>query len=161
MTKDELIMALEEDRESILESIEGLSDENMLLPGVVDGWSVKDVLAHLSRWEAELIKQLWQLRQGQRPTTVHFSGQSDDEINARWHSESRNRELGRVLEDFHGVRTQTIRRVEEFSEKDLNEAGRYRWLEKNSLWKVVAESTFEHEAEHEAAIRAWRELTGY
>ncbi len=161
MNKEELLAALEEGRESFLEVIEGLSDENMQLPGAVGGWSVKDVLAHLSRWEAELIKQLWQLSQGQRPTTVHFSGQSDDEINARWHEESRSRELERVLEDFHGVRTQTIRRVEAFSEKDLSEPGRYRWLDNTPLWKVVAESSWEHEAEHAVQIHAWREQTGY
>lgn len=161
MTKDELINALEEGRETFLEAIEGLSDETMQLPGAVGSWSVKDVLSHLSRWEAELIKQLWQLSQGQRPTTVHFSGMSDEEINARWYSEGRDRELERVLEDFHGVRTQTIRRVEGFTEKDLLEIGRYRWLGKTPLWQVVAESTFEHEAEHAAEIRRWREQTGY
>ena len=73
MTKDELLDALEEERENFMEAIAGLSDEELEQPGASGEWSVKDVLSHLSMWEAELIKLLWQARKGQKPTTIHFS----------------------------------------------------------------------------------------
>jgi len=63
MTKDEILDALEDERENLIDAIEGLSDLDLLEAGVVEDWSIKDILAHLSAWEAELVKLLWQARQ--------------------------------------------------------------------------------------------------
>jgi hypothetical protein len=155
MNKAEILAALEESREYFLDAIDGLSDEELQQPGVIDRWSVKDILVHLTHWEAELVKLLWQTRQGKPPSTVHFSKVEVDEMNARWFQESRARSLETALEDFHGVRNQTVRRVEEFSEKDLTDPKRYPWLKGTPLWEWIAGDSFEHEAEHAAQIRAW------
>lgn len=160
MNKNELLKALDEGRENFLEAIENLDDEHLHLPGVTGEWSVKDLLAHLSRWESELVKLLWQLGQGQRPTTVQFSHEGMDAINARWQDAAHERPLEQVLEDFHAVRTQTIRRVEDFSDQELGLPGRYRWLKGKALWEWVASDSFEHENEHAAEIRAWRQRMG-
>jgi hypothetical protein len=117
-----------------------------------DGWAIKDILSHLVRWEAELVKLLWQLRQGQRPTTVHFTGTDIDEINSRWLAEDRSRPLERILDDFQGVRRQTIRRIESFSDQELNDPQHYPWLKGEPLAEWVAEDSFKHEAEHLSQI---------
>lgn len=157
MNKAEIMAALEESRENFLDAIDGLSDEELQQPGVIDGWSVKDILVHLTRWEAELVKLLWQARQGKSPSTKHFSRVVVDEMNDRWYQESCTRSLQVALEDFHGVRNQTIRRVEEFNDKDLIEPKRYPWLKDTPLWEWIAGDSFEHETEHAAQIRAWRQ----
>lgn len=157
MKKAEILAALEQSREQLLDSIEGLTPEEMQQPGVAGEWSIKDLLAHLARWEAELVRLLWQAGSGQEPSAIHFSGVSVDETNARWFQESRARPLAQVLEDFHGVRNQTVRRVEAFSERDLSDGQRYAWLEGRPLWQWIAGDSFEHEAEHEQQVRAWRE----
>lgn len=148
MKKNELISALEESHKEIMDQIAGFSEQELTELETADGWSVKDILAHLVRWEAELIKLLWQLNQGQRPTTVHFTGASVDETNDRWLVEDRERPLERILADFNGIRRQTIRRVETFSEGELNDQQRFRWLQGKSLAEWVAEDTFEHDREH-------------
>lgn len=157
MNKNDLISALEESHKQILDQIAEFSDEQMAALETSDGWSVKDILAHLVRWEAELIKLLWQLSQGQRPTTIHFTGASVDETNARWLVEDRDRPLERILEDFSGIRRQTIRRVEAFSEDELNDKQRFRWLQGKSLAEWVAEDTFEHDGEHLSQLKALHE----
>jgi len=156
MNKNELLVQLEKSREEFLEAIDGLSEEEMQAPGVTGAWSIKDILIHLARWEAELIKLLWQARQGLRPTSAHFSGEDVDTINARWYSESQDRSLQSALEDFHGVRNQTIRRAEEITEKELNDAHRLAWLKSRPLWEWIESDSFGHEAEHAAEIIAWR-----
>lgn len=156
MTKSEILTALNEGRERFLEAIEDLTPDQMKETGVVGEWSVKDTLVHLTRWEAELVKLLWQASQGQKPTSAHFSSSSVDDLNARWYQESRSRPLERILEDFHGVRAQTVRRVEDFSDEDLTDPKRYLWLNDAPLWEWIAGDSFEHEAEHGAQIRAWR-----
>jgi uncharacterized damage-inducible protein DinB len=104
MNKKELLALLEESHERVLEAIEGLSTEEMSEPGVMDNWSVKDILAHLTRWEAELIKLLWQTRQGMRPTSLHFNqSHSVDEVNAR--CTGRSSPLWAYPEDFMACAT--------------------------------------------------------
>lgn len=156
MEKRQLLDALTEGREKLLQAIEGLDDAEMLQPGVIGEWSVKDILVHLTRWEAELVKLLWQAAQGIEPSTVHFTSQSVDELNARWYAESRDRQLPLVLKDFHAARFQTIRRVQELPEAALSDPDYFTWSGSQPLWKWIAGDSFEHEAEHEVQIRAWR-----
>jgi hypothetical protein len=158
VNKTEVLSALEESRENILDAIDGLSAEEMQEPGMDGDWSVKDLLAHLARWEAELVKLLWQAQQGQKPSSIHFSPVPVDEINARWQKEYRSRPLERVLEDFHGVRNQTVRRVEDLPEEAFEAPHYYSWLDQAPLWKWISDDSFEHEAEHAAQIRAWRQM---
>lgn len=160
MNKHDLLIQLEESREKFLDSLEDLPQERWIVPGVVGEWSIKDILAHLSRWEAELVKLLWQARQGQRPTTIHLTQVDVDETNRLWYNEARTRSLERVLEDFHSVRNQTLLRVEAFSDKELNDPKKFTWLSSRALWEWIAGDSFEHEAEHAVQIAAWRKQHG-
>jgi hypothetical protein len=160
MNKNDILTQLEESREKFLDNLEGLSVDQWIVPGVVGEWSIKDILSHLSRWEAELVKLLWQARQGQHPTTMQFTQTNVDETNNIWFNESRTRSLERVLDDFHTVRNQTILRVEGFSDKELTDPKKFSWLASRPLWEWVASDSFEHEAEHAPQIVDWRKKLG-
>jgi hypothetical protein len=157
MNKNEILKALENEREKFLDLIDDLSEEELQEPGVTGDWSIKDTLSHLTRSEAELVKILWQAGRGQQPSSVLFSGEHDDVINARWHAELSGRPLESVLEDFHAVRPQTIRRLEAFKDADLTDPQRYNWLDGRPLWDWIEGNSFGHEAEHADDIRAWLE----
>ena len=164
MTKDEILEALELSHEDFYEVLEGLSEEQMTEPAVIGNWSVKDIIAHLSLWEAELVKTMWQLQQGQKPNTALVTDQDIDELNETWYQENKDRPLERVMADFDAVRKQTIRRVTAFTNKDLNEHGRYPILEMKepkTLAMHIADNTFGHEEEHAEQILRWREEDGY
>jgi hypothetical protein len=156
MTNDELLDALEDERENFLKAIDGLSDEELQEPALAGGWSVKDVIIHISAWEAELVKLLWQVKQGEPPSTVHFSNVEVDARNLEWFTAYHDRPLPRVLDDFAAVRKQTVRRVEGLNDEDLNDPQRYTWLKGRPLWEWVAGDSFEHDAEHAAQIKEWR-----
>jgi len=160
MNKQEVLIALEESREKFLDAIEGIPEETLQEPGVAGEWSVKDILVHLTRWEAELVKLLWQAGQSRTPSSAQFSKTPVDELNERWYRESKQRPLDLVLEDFHGVRNQTIRRVEVLPERAFEDSQYYPWLGENPLWDWIATDSFEHESEHEEQVRAWRILKG-
>ena len=160
MNKDEILDALEDEREKLLDAIDGLPEEALLEPGVIEGWSIKDVLYHLSMWEAEMVKLLWQASQGQKPTTVHFGKIDVDATNAAWLAQGQERSLELVLADFQAVRRQTGRRVDIFSDADLNDPQHYSWLKGRPLWEWIAGDSFEHEAEHAAQIVEWRARRG-
>ena len=155
MKKDELLDALEDEREKFLDAIDGLSDEELIEPGVVGEWSVKDIIFHICMWEADLINLLWQLSQGEKPSTAYFTNSSVDETNAAWQEISKTRSLDQTLADFEAVRKQTCRKVRAIPEKDLIDPARYEWLEGSPLWEWIAGDSFEHEIEHSAQIREW------
>ena len=160
MNKENIITELTKSREKILETVRDLSDQEMEIQGVIDDWSVKDILVHLTRWEAELVKLLWQAKQEVSPSTAHFSHEPVDDLNARWQAESRSRPLISVLNDFLGVRNQTIRRVKALTESTLTDPTCFPWLAGKPLWKWIAGDSFEHEAEHEAQILTWKTNKG-
>jgi len=160
MNKDTLLTRLEESREAFLDTFDDLPDELLLKPGVAGDWSLKDLLAHLTMWEAELIKLLFRARSGQPPGTAHFQSQPREALNAQWAQTYRLRPLDQVLEDFHGIRQQTIRRVEPFSEADLANPKRFKWLNHKPLWKWITQDSCDHETGHAADILAWRASLG-
>ena len=155
MDKTELLEELEEGQQELIDLLADLPDEALLEPGVVGDWSVKDILAHLSHWEGQLVTLLFQAKQMPKPTTVHFGKEKVDALNERWRAVGQDRALELVWQDWLGVRKQTIRRVGELSEKDLNDPQRYPWLKGVPLWQWIANDTLEHEDEHADQIREW------
>ncbi len=156
MEKTEILAALKSEREKFMDTIDGLSAEAMREPGVVGKWSVKDIVSHISQWEAEMVRLLFEASQGQKPTTIHFSEKETDIVNSEWQQEAASRPLERVMADFQAVRKQTIRRVEGLSQQDLSDPNRYPWLRGQPLENWIAGDSFDHEAEHAAQIREWR-----
>jgi hypothetical protein len=160
MDKNELLKALITTREEFRQAVDGLPDEALLEPGINGDWTIKDLMAHIMLWESELVKLLWEVQEGRKPSTIHFQKQNTDQTNARWYQENKSRPLDVVLEDFEGVRRQTIRRLEGFQNRDLTDPKRFPWLKDEPLWQWIAGDTFDHEAEHIAQIRAWRSEKG-
>ncbi len=155
MNKKEITQALDEERAKFLKAIEGLSDEQMTEKGVIDDWSIKDILAHIATWESEMVTFIAQLQQGKKPRTNLMSGKVD-ELNAEFYKNNKNRPLDRILTDFHGVRKQTIKQVESLSEKELTDPKHSPHTKGNALWEIIKSDSFGHEAEHREQIVEWR-----
>ena len=51
MTKGQLLDKIHQERERFEETIVKLTKDQMMEPGLEDGWSVKDILGHISVWE--------------------------------------------------------------------------------------------------------------
>jgi hypothetical protein len=156
MEKSELIEAMEDERQELIEMLEDLPDEDLLEPGVAGDWSIKDILNHLTYWEGQLVTLLFQALRGlPKPTTQHFRAESVDAANQRWFEEGRERPLEMVWKDWLGVRRQSIRRVSELSEEDLNNPQRFPWQKGVPLYQWVMNDTVVHEETHADQIREW------
>src|SRR5689334_11556111 len=103
--KEDLLRRYRESRDTLLEAIEGLSDEEMSDPSI-DGWAVKDHLAHLALWddlrasEVERIsagfESAWKMTEAQ-DDAYNAGGyemrRSMSAAQARWELESSRRRL--------------------------------------------------------------------
>src|SRR5437870_13082999 len=65
--KQRLLRRLDTAWAALKESYAGLSDPQLTEPGVTGDWSVKDILAHVTTWEREALKQLPLIIAGGRP----------------------------------------------------------------------------------------------
>ena len=62
-----LLQRLDEAWAAFRESYAGLSDAELLEPGVTGAWSVRDIIAHVTTWEEEALKHLPLVLMGKRP----------------------------------------------------------------------------------------------
>ena len=159
MNRQDLLNALAASRADVDAALAGLTEAQMTEPGVLGDWTLKDLLAHLTAWEVELLTVLGKLTRGQTPKPVGESQAETDALNAKWHKDYQARPLDRVRADYDAVRPQTIRQVERLSEADLTAPRK--WLKGGTLHDMILSETIEHDAEHLPQIRDWRQLKGY
>ena len=157
MSKADVIDDVRAARAELRDAIDGLTPDEMLQAGVVGMWSIKDTLAHLVSWEAELVTALSKLEQHKtRPPRI-VQIDDIDEWNAEQYHTNVRRTLDDVLQDFEGVHRQLIRAIEELSNADLDDNRRYPWMEGEPISYLIAENAVWHEEEHAEDIRAWRD----
>jgi len=155
MNKDELLTQLDHNRAELNALLEGIPAERLIQPGAYGEWSVKDVLVHISRWEAEVIKVLFQAQQGSKPQSEIFNPEYL-KVNDLWYQETKERPLELVMDDFSAVRIQLVRRLKEYPEKALTTPGFYPWM-KNALINLVKDIALDHEQEHLEGLKRWHE----
>jgi len=154
MTRDHVLLALKDSRMKMETALRGLTDEQLLEPGVIGEWSVKDLLSHLTAWEAEVVTRLAKLQAGKKIQSVVPADDTIDSLNAKWYQAHKDRDLDRVLADFHGVREQMIRQVESLNDKQL--ALPLPWSKTDTIENLIAWNSYDHEPEHAEQIQKWR-----
>jgi hypothetical protein len=155
MTKQELIQRIETDWTRLQTSLDGLSEEQLHLPGVVGEWSVKDILAHIAAWQSRLITAMFKAEKGFVPDTTS-GGATVDKLNAQWYREMKDRSFDQVWEDLDASYHQILARLEKWSEKDLFDAKRFKWMQGEPFERYIAGDSYEHYVEHAEQIEAWR-----
>jgi hypothetical protein len=140
--------ALDSTREQLLVLLEPLSDAQLLLDGVIGDWSVRDMLFHLTIWEAELVTGLMKIHQGQKPTRLLAAMSDRHGQNAAHLAENPDRDLDRIFDDLQGARFHLEDWLEQFSARDLQDRRRYQWSDGKPLWQIIAENSYQHEATH-------------
>ena len=157
-TKQELTERLKTSRVALEIVIAKVTAERMTELGVVEGWSVKDILAHITVWLSRTITVLFQAERGQKPSLGIVNDSANDwaTVNAKDYAEQKDRELKRVLDDFRGAHAQLIKRVEAWpNEATLFDKKLYPSLNGDSLADLVHGNGDEHDNEHRLQIEAW------
>jgi len=121
---------------------------------VIEGWTVKDIVAHISWYEREMVgmlhakalvgSELWNLPQDQRNSPIY--------------EENKHRTLKDVLSESERVFQQLMEAFASLSEEDLHDPSRYQYMPADWVpWKVIAGNSFEHYHQHIPDIEHWLE----
>jgi hypothetical protein len=156
VTRDELIRRITEGYERIRTLIAGVDPVRLSTDPVLDGWTIKDLLAHLAAWQSITVTNLFRLERGQPVLYARLDPQKLDELNARFQAELKDWPLEKVLADLEGSYRQLINRISLLSDQELNDPRHFKQLRGRPLWQVIAENTYQHYEEHLPALEAWR-----
>lgn len=133
--------------------IKSLPREKLTEPGVVNNeWSLKDILAHVTWGEREMIPVIREMRlQGSDLWDL-----PTDERNAAMIKEAADKSLDQVLKEHDSVYNELVAEIEELEDADLTDSTRLKDAPPNwTLWELVAGNTFRHYPEHIAWTREW------
>ena len=148
MEKQQLLKQLEKAWTTIEESYAGLSDSQLTEPGVMDNWSVKDILAHVTTWEEEALKYLPLILAGGKPPRYIQSG-GIDAFNAQMAEQKRGLALSDVQRQLDETHRRLLDYIRSVPEEHFARETRFRHR--------LRLDTYSHYPKHAKAIRQWRE----
>ncbi len=130
-------------------SYAGLSESQLRAPGVTGDWSVKDILAHVTTWEAEALKYLPLILAGGSPPRYSTRYGGIDAFNAQITAQKRGLSTPDVLRQL----AETHRRLLDF----IQTAPENQFAQETRFRHRLRLETYSHYALHANMIRGWRE----
>ena len=151
-TLQEIIEKVKHERATWEVLIEQIEQERFTQPGVAGSWSVKDIIAHITWHEREMVglvkahalvgSELWNL-----PT---------DERNAAIYDEISEQPLEQVLEESTQVSQQLIDMLPSLTDQDLTNPESFPGMPPDwQPWMIIAQNTYEHYQDHIPDIERW------
>jgi hypothetical protein len=145
-TKDDFLHSIRSERRAWQASWERLDEDQLLQPGRLGAWSIKDMIAHVTWHEREMCALVRER---------DFLAGSDlwnlplDERNAAIYALNKDRPLREVLKEVREVIAELLDLLETLSEEDLQEASHFNGMPAEwKPWSVIAGNTYEHYEEH-------------
>ena len=144
--REELLEHYQQTRQELLASLAGLSDE-LLTERSLDGWSVKDHLAHISLWDDVRASEVIRISAGYE--SAWRTGEQDEAYNSMSYALRRDLSLDQVRWEFATSRQRLLDAIASATERGLD-ASRY----------GDAGLRSGHEEQHTEWIKRWRREKG-
>jgi hypothetical protein len=148
MDRQQLLRQLDKAWIAFRESYAGLPEARLLEPGVTGTWSVRDILAHVTTWEEEALKNLPLILKGGKPVTYSVKYGGIDAFNAQMTEQKSHLSLSDVLRQLD----ETHRRLIDF----IQRAPEDQFLTETRFRHRLRLDTYSHYPKHAEAIRKWR-----
>jgi len=130
------------------ESYAGLSDAQLMKPGVTGDWSVRDILAHVTTWEEEALTHLPLILEGGTPPRYSVRYGGIDAFNARMTEQKASLSLAAVRRQLDETHRRLIDFVRRAPDDQLRRESRFR--------RRLRLDAYGHYPQHAEAIRQWR-----
>lgn len=155
MDKAEVLQNVEAESQNLQAAVKGL-DNDQMAETWLDGWSAKDILAHVLGWDREMIVFLERLARGERPAPEGVDYSDPNAWNAKFALEFAPISGSTVLAIWRQVHMNFLRAAkalpdDRFGEKDGKP---------KTANRMLADSGYQHYQEHTAQILEWRKSAG-
>ncbi len=145
-TKTLLLSESRKERAALDKLLEPLTPAQMIAPGVLGDWSVKDVLAHLYEWEQMVLGWIAVTVRGETPhvPATGYKWSQIPALNDEIRQKHTARPLDEVLKMYQDSHQATMKTIELLSEETLFTRGLDPWMNKNHLAAYFTSSTSSH-----------------
>ncbi len=138
--------------EALGSAVDSFSDMELEHPGVVESWSIKDLLGHMAFWAQRAAHNLQAIAAGRVDDIVALeSEKAVDEWNEREWRVRKERPLSDVREEWLDSFQGAMQALAACPPKKLEEE-----VEGNTALNSFAEDTYKHYKEHLEHLNAWR-----
>ena len=147
-TRERLLDRIQQDWTALQSSFQSLTDADFLQPGVVDDWSLRDLLVHITSWEEEALKAVPVIL-AEKPLprySVLYGG--IDAFNAQEQERKKHLPLPQVKSDLLATHQRVVEYLAQLPEAAFASGGR--------LARRLRQDTCNHYREHTAHVVEWR-----
>ena len=158
--KPDLLANIQRERTALDDLLAQLHDRAMLAPARDDGWTAKEILAHLSAWEQRLLRWLERWRETGDPgrPEVGVTWHNFDSLNERDYATVKEQSLADVRHEASESHKAVVTAVLAMSHDEL--ATRPETADGPSWSWIVGANTYRHYREHRTEMEAWWEKSG-
>lgn len=147
------LVQFEHDRLEAL--FEQVPPEQMEQTGAVGEWSIRDLIAHITWYEKEMLTLL---RERSLANASSLWELSDDPRNQAIFDANRGRALRDILTEAKQVYADLLPEIEKLTEADLFQTSQYKGMPSDWIpWQILAENTYLHYRQHSENMRLWIE----
>lgn len=144
--KKQLLEDMEVEGKALEQLLSGLSPEQMIQPGIVGEWSVKDVLAHLLEWQNMVLKWHTAGLQG-KVIPIPAEGLNWAQIpllNQRIYEAYCGTPLADIQKQLKATHKKMLNTIQGLSDEELFTRGHYAWTKNNTLGTYFVSCTSSH-----------------
>jgi hypothetical protein len=152
MKRSQLLQKLDRTWADFTAAYAGLPDSQLMEPGVVGDWSVKDILGHVTVWEEEALKYLPLILSGGKPPRYSVTYGGLDAFNAQMTEQKRGLSLAEVLRQLDETHRRLLDYVSQAPEEAIKSETPFRHR--------LRLDTYSHYPIHTKMIREWRARLG-
>ena len=164
LNKEIIIDRIRTERRRLQENLDNLTHEQMIEPGVIEEWSVKDLLAHLVNWEQRFLGWYRAGLRGEIPQTpapgLTWSKADMHILNQRIYEKYKDQPLEIILSAFESSYQEILQTVSSIPENDMFKSGRFAWTGSGNLAGYILANTADHYRWAKTNLRSWMRAQG-
>lgn len=161
-TKDQLLELASKNYDKLQVEITNLTPDEMTESGVVETWSVKDVLAHLTAWQQMTLSWYRIGKAGETPSTPSekYTWREIPALNQEIYETYRDDPLDDIQRNFIASHEEAMTLIESIDDEELFTPKVYQWTRTTTVGAYFISATSSHYDWACKEIRRWIKAKG-
>jgi hypothetical protein len=157
-TKTEILSIIKRERENLESLLAGLTDAQLIEPGVEVDWSIKDILVHISAWEQMAQDTIRAAITGE-PIKVSIPEEDNwvDIFNADVYETNKDVPLRDVQSEYFASHRSFLDLIDSMEDDNLPQKLPFEWAGDLTFQILISANTHIHYADHAESIQKWIE----
>lgn len=161
VNKEELIAAIKTERARLEADLAKFSDVQKAKALLENGWSVKDLMAHIASWERVAFDILQPARDAE-PLKEYIAQvfESIDNFNAKTYEQNKDKPLNEIEGEFNNAYQNFFALVESLDEAFIASNLPFEGTEEITIESIISSNTYQHYQEHAETLENYSTESG-